>query len=617
MPVHAESIRRRSHFGHRLTKAVWTLAVPAALSAGLVLVLSVWGLLERADGRLYDLALRLLAPPPASGASAAGPVAVVVIDDATLRRYGQWPLPRRCYAALLDLLRTAGARAVGFDLILAEPDRHGPASDAAFARAIREGPPVVLGLAGAAKVRRPDRGGGLVLLPPYSQPLAAFRAAGAGLGHLLALPDSDGVVRQVPLEVVVGESAVPAFCLALVRASSAGPANYGWQSADPNLRLDYRLGAVEQHPLVDVLEGRVRREVFRNKVVIVGASASGLPDRYHTPLTVAGDQVPGVQLQALAVASLFSGGIRRVPDLGTAGLATLSSLAGAAAATAGPWAVLLGLVGGLSVFGLSLLFLTAGWWLPAAQPIAALAAGVVLGLVSAVVIAYRERLHLASLLGRYLSPQVFAELLRQSPKPLLTGEKVDLTVLFADLRGFTDFTAGRSPEEAVEILNRYLDAMVEAVHRAGGTVDKFLGDGVMAFFGAPLPEAGHCRAAVAAALDVVWRTSALGRQLAAEGRPELHVGVGLASGEALVGSIGAENRMDYTAIGPPVNLASRLEALAGADEVLMDARTWRESGMTFGVPHHEEEVEVKGWPHPVTVVRLSVTRVTALLESEE
>ncbi|MDI6869955.1 MAG: adenylate/guanylate cyclase domain-containing protein [Bacillota bacterium] len=590
---------------HQKKRGGWILVGLAVLAAALTFGLERAGLLERAEGWSYDRRLRLLAPARGSEPEKS-PVAVVAVDEESLRRYGQWPLPRHLYGQLLEILRKAGVRAVGFDLLLAEPDRHGPESDDALARAIGDGPPVVLGLAGAAKVRRAGEPV-LTLLPPFSEPLPRFAESGASVGHLLAVPDVDGVVRRLPLEVeVAGRGRVPAFCLALARlagGSAAVPSVIAGARAE--LLLDFRKGGIPVYSLAEVLEGSVSPAALRGRAVVVGVTASGLPDRYHTPLTPAGDPVPGVELQALAVATLLSGGVQALPLSWLSGSTLLAALLGVLAGRTGWGAVPLGLAGLLLLAGSGVVALAAGYWLPVAAPATGLFGALLASLGWGLSVERREQARLAALFGRYLSPEVCRELLRRPDRPSLAGERVHLTVLFADLRGFTAFSAGCAPEEAVDTLNRYLGIMVEAVQRQRGTVDKFLGDGIMAFFGAPLPSANPGRAALAAAREMMTRTAALGRELAAAGRPALPLGVGLASGEALVGSIGTDTRSDYTAIGNPVNLASRLEDLARPGEILVDQETWTAAGEEVPAGSRVEEMEVEGWPVPVTVVRLS------------
>lgn len=592
--------------GRRSLGIALGLATCAALGA---LLLDGAGLLERAEGWSYDRRLRLLAP--ASGRWAKSPVAVVAVDEETLACYGQWPLPRRLYGELLAALEKAGVRAVGFDLLLAEPDRHGAASDLAFAAALDGRPPVVLGFSGAAKVRR-HPGGEFTLLPPWSAPQAEFRRDGVALGHLLAVPDPDGVLRRLPLWAGTPDGPAPAFCLALARFGAHRPATVSAAGGDGvrDLLLDFRRGAVPVYSLAGVLSGAVPARALRGRVVVVGVTAAGVPDRYPTPLTVAGNTVPGVELQGLAVATLLSSGLRSLPYGWLAVSVAGSALWGALAGQAGRWAFPLALAGLLVISAAGLGALAAGYWWKATAPAVALAGALVASLAREAGAARRERRRLEEVFGRYLAPEVFAELLRRPDRPALTGERVHLAVLFADLRGFTAFSAGCPPEEAVETLNAYLRIMVDAVQARRGTVDKFLGDGIMAFFGAPLPAGNPSAAALEAARDLMARTAELGRSLAERGRAALKVGIGLASGEALVGSVGTDARSDYTAIGNPVNLASRLEGLAGPGEILVAADAWDEAGAgedgefdgALGC-WRRETLEIRGWPGPLQVVR--------------
>ncbi len=175
--------------------------------------------------------------------------------------------------------------------------------------------------------------------------------------------------------------------------------------------------------------------------------------------------------------------------------------------------------------------------------------------------------------SRYLSPQVLEQVLASEQRPALQGARHDLTVLFGDIRNFTRFAARYQPEVVVEVLNQYLDIMVDILFTHQGTLDKFLGDGLLALFGTPLPQPDHHCRAVQAALDIQHAIVGLNKSRRGRGEPTLHIGIGINCGEAIVGNIGSEKRMEYTVIGDMVNIAQRLQAQAGGGEILISDRT--------------------------------------------
>jgi adenylate cyclase len=556
--------------------------------------------LDWVEGHTYDWRLRLLAPPPGQLSSEA-PVAIVAVDEETLTRYGSWPLPRSVYARLLGLLGDEGAAVVGFDLLLSEPDRAGPDGDAALAKAIADGPPVVLGMAGATMASRGL--GPVVLKKPWSDPLPLFVGHGAQVGHLLAAPDPDGVLRSLPLQVETERGPQDAFsALVARRVPGAGPQVLK-SLIEPRLLLDFRQGPIPTYSLAQVLERATPRGAFRGRAVVVGATAPGLPDRYATPLSGTGGLWPGVRLQALAVLTLLQGGLRVVGPGLVAALTLAAAAFGVAVPNAGRRATAWGIAGlvGLAVVGL--VAAAAGWWVSLTPAAVALVAGASLSLTWSLASTREERIRLRRTMDRYLTPEVQRKLPEDTLDADPARERVRLALLFADLRGFTAFSLAEGPERTAAMLDRYLSLMVEAVHSQGGTVDKFLGDGILALFRAGPGYRDDCRAAVQAACELLTRVETTAAESLEEGRDALGVGVGVASGEVIVGSVGSAVRADFTVIGDAVNLASRLQRLAQAGEVVCDAGTWAAAGVRCPGGELDEWVHIEGWENPQRVVR--------------
>ncbi|HEV3485797.1 MAG TPA: adenylate/guanylate cyclase domain-containing protein, partial [Vicinamibacterales bacterium] len=309
-----------------------------------------------------------------------------------------------------------------------------------------------------------------------------------------------------------------------------------------------------QKPLVDPSE-------FKNKIVFVGLATSGLVDIFNTPF---GLLVPGIQIHASMADSLLSNKfIRPAPDAArlwtTVGFAMLVGLMAALlpylAAAAGALLI-------VSVWTwYSLTAFDDGLWLNMTQPLMSIGIALFAGTAYQYFVEGAEKRVVKRLFGRYVSKDVYQQLVSNPELAELGGKRREMSVLFSDIRGFTTVTEKGDPEELVAQLNEYFSRMVEIVFRHKGTVDKFVGDMVMALFGAPLDDADHAEHAVTAAVDMVRELGELNQKWAAEGRAQLDIGIGVNSGDMIAGNIGSSSIMSYTVIGDNVNLGARLESL--------------------------------------------------------
>ncbi len=642
--------------------ASWLGPVALVLTLGL----SQPSFVTRMRDQLFDLYQRS-AP---RGYDARTPVRIVDIDDASIAKLGQWPWPRTQVAALVDRLRGAGAAAIAFDIVFSEGDRTSAeafvagiadaarrtavrtalegarSNDAALAEAL--GPaPVVLGLvltqdgadpsfvapygmaqAGGDAVAFVPRFGGAVV------PLPSLVERAAGLGALNWLPDGDQTVRRVPLLLSLGGRLVPSLALESLRVAQG--ASTFLVRADARGGVDsVRVGAVTVPsaptgdmrvrftghrperfiPAQRVLAGGFDRGEVEGRIVIVGSSSAGLTDIRATPVDPA---MPGVEVQAQAIEGLLAGTRLLRPAWSVVELYGGAALALALAAT-------LPLVPAMASAATAALgtgaIVGASWWafrdrqllidpiMPSAMLLFAY-----LGGVSALFRAeQRDRRFVQDAFGRFVSPTVVARLAREPGLLALGGESRPLTVMFTDLRNFSAIAERMSPQDLTRFMNRYLSPMSEIVLAHGGTVDKYIGDAIMAFWNAPLPDAAHGARAARAALAMVEALPALRTELSAnvEGVPPIRCGIGLASGPCVVGNLGSRLRFDYSALGDDVNLASRLEALTrvyGVDILAAEATVLLAPGLAW---LEVDSVVVAGRGAPTRIMTLLGDEATA------
>ncbi len=555
------------------------------------------------------------------GARPRSDIVAVSFTDDSLRQLGAWPLPRRVHAQLIDVLSEAGAKVIVFDVLFTEG--RGDSDDAALAEAVRRSGRVVLpavaqltaSTKGAPEAVRVDR------------PFGGLLEGAVSVGAANVLPDADGVVRSAPLYFSDEGSVLPSLALAGAAAYTGQPFTVtpvGDGAAEVRLGLstlpvdrfgrllleyDGTAGSVPSIDAMRVLAGQFPPDFFKGRLVLVGPAATGVGDRWLTPFSVL-DRAPGpgLEVQAAAIQTILNGGWRRMvePGTGQAVVFGLGALGAVWAGLAGGLAALSGLV--LLAAGFVVVVwrvFLAGTFVPLLTPLVALAAGGGAAVATRWRREERERRRLDSLFGRYVSREV-AVALRDHPELVeLGGEEAEVTILFADLRGFTGLAERLPPAKLVEVLNRYLSAMAGAVFDNGGTLDKYTGDGVMAFFNAPIRQDDHAQRAVQAAVEIRRRVAEIRRGLEVPGEaPE--VGVGLNAGTALVGNIGTRERLEYTVIGDEVNLAARLKDVAGPGEILAGRLVMERTGPGHGW-REWGRVEVRGRTQPVSVFALGET----------
>jgi adenylate cyclase len=571
-------------------KALRGLAVGLAVFA-LAFLLGLLKVFQPLEWKSWDARLQLLADP----GRASSDIVLLAVDQSSLDVYEKeqglgWPWPRQIYVPVLDFLKAGGAKAVFFDLMLTEGSTYGIDDDRLLAEAMTRAGNVFLpvflsaeeGEAAAGGTRLLERsaldrsrvpGPAIHALKSVSLPVDELAAAAVKMGNVQFVPDGDSVYRRLPLVFRYGDWLLPALPLAMAEFISEGmdlnkvPLD---RSGKMILRFfgpertykTYSIGAIinSQTRIEEGLDPQVQPREFTGKTVIIGTTAAGLLDFRPTPF---GGVYPGMEILATTLDNIVHGGaIRQAP----AAVTWVSVLF--FALLAGMGTSMLKKTGHLAALGLSLPALAAagsllaartGVWVEFVAPaFAALSA-----FIAAALLGYgvegRQRRFIKNAFRFYLSPQVIERVLDNPSLLRLGGERREITAFFSDVAGFTSISEGLSPEDLVGLLNAYLSEMTDIILDLGGTLDKYEGDAIIAFWNAPLDLPDHALRACRAALRCQRRLAERREDFRRRYGHEVRMRVGINSGPAIVGNMGSERRFDYTAMGDTMNLASRLE----------------------------------------------------------
>lgn len=525
-----------------LRRATVGLAIPLACLLGAFEPVERWG---------YDLQFLLR-----GARSPQAPIVLIAINEDSFDELDlPWPWPRDVHARLLDRVTAASPAVIGLDIVFAEPSARGPADDRVLAEAIGRAGRVILA---AALTVVSEAGYEKIDLNP---PIPLLRERAAGFGPVNIVPDADAVVRHVKLGHRHQQRDFPSFALEVYRAArQAGVPAKPFDAV--SFLVNYRggPGTFLTVPYHRVVNGEVPPETFAGKIVLVGATSLVLHDLYRAPFAPQGD-MSGVEIHANTLETMLLGiPIRQVPRLAVAGLALAAGALAIWAAQRLPAirALLLILLAGAAYAGVSLAaFAWMNVWSDVGTVLGALLVAYGASVIETVIREQRQRRRLS----RFFSPDVVDEVIRQRDGAGLECARRTLTVLFSDIRGFTSMSEKMQPEEVAAFLREYLTAMTDVVFKHGGTVDKYMGDGLMALFNVPLERPDHAERAVRAALEFQQRLRPLAARFRARYGADVRCGIGINTGEAVVGIIGSEQRLEYTAIGDAVNLGSRLETV--------------------------------------------------------
>jgi adenylate cyclase len=606
-------------------------------------------LLDQLELKTYDMRLRALPKV------APKHVTIAAIDEKSLAKLGRWPWSRATFAELVQRLDELGAKVIAFDVFFSE--RESARADGQFARAIAASGKVVLGTVfllnreearhlGAARLEaamrsiapqaianvratgdaRPE----FQMEEPFGvlANIAELQTSAAHTGHINVLPDIDGVIRRTPLVLRHDGRYFPAFDVQVARAFLGGPplsvelAAYGIAGVsigerqiplDEDGRLLVRYRGPERTfaavSIADILSGKADAALLRDRVVLIGNTAQGIGDIRVTPY---GRAFPGVEVRANIIEGLLEGEVLSRPEwmklLDAAGLVLIGL-------------VMVGLLGRLGVAGAGILaaallaaylfaatalFRGEGLWLNVVYPSLLIALLFTSATLVQYFFAFSEKRYLKLAFQHYVPPAVVDGLVSGADRLRLGGEKRELTVLFSDIRGFTTMSEAMSPEDLVKLMNEYFTAMTDKVFEHRGSLDKYIGDAVMAVYGAPVAEPRHAALACRTALEMLTVLDELKVGWKSRGLPVVDIGVGINTGPMIVGNMGSASRFNYTVVGDAVNLASRIESInkTYGTNILVSEYTYEVVKDEFPFAREIDNIRVRGRTQPVRLYEL-------------
>ena len=592
-------------------------------------------------------------------------ILILDIDEKSLSEIGQWPWSRSVLSELVD--QTNLSAALAFDIVFAEADRTGskelmnlyknnndfvkslkglPDNDDLFANSIKDHGTVVLGAIPSNSLKNNfQMRFGLIqqgddpkkFLREYKgiqTNLKILNSSSAGIGSM-SIGNNDSIIRKLPLFENINGSLVPSLSLELLRvaigastyqiksSNASGETAFGEETGinhvklgnliiptnpDGSVWIHYPEVSVDSISVSDIIKQKYPKDFFKDKILIVGTSAPGLFDLRSTPLK---NNVPGVKIIADLTDQILSGSFLQRPDW-IFGLELFTGLTLAILITI--FIQFLGPIGGLSVFlignGISIFgsFYIFENYLFLIDPISPL----VICLISYLVITFfnflfteLERRKVRNAFSQYMSP-VMVETLAQSNKSLkLGGERREMTFLFSDIRGFTAISEKYKddPESLTVLINSILTVLSDEVLDHDGTIDKYMGDCIMAFWNAPSEDPFHREKSIEAAFKMSEALNKLNESLDRKGENKLSIGIGINSGECIVGNMGSEKRFDYTVLGDAVNLASRLEGQSGnyGMQIILGEETIKKISKDAYLQFELDLISVKGKSEPTSI----------------
>jgi adenylate cyclase len=521
--------------------------------------------LEAFESKTYDLRFRDM-----RGAIPLEPnIGIITIDDKSVAELGRYPWNRKQYARLLDKLKAAQVKAVMFDAFF--PEREDQENDRAFASATKRAGNVVL-----AELFEYGQDGQVT---GVTRSIPEIEGAALGVGNINFLPDDDGVNRRSPLLIELEGKLTPSLGM-MAAMLALGEKEYTIESYEVVLgerRIpvgeNYSMwvnftgppGGYPRYSFTDVVNGRIPAEQLTGKILFLGATAPGIYDMRVTPFH---GNTPGVEVHATVADNIITG--RFIRQGGWEALLDLLSivLMGALAFVMTTRLRLYGAIPATTILLAAYIWFayymfSGGHWINIIYPTLSAILALLVGGSFRYLVLERSAREMRSMFSSYLSPKLVARLEKDPEAAKIGGDSKEVTVLFTDIKSFTTFSESHPPQEVVSRLNEYLGAMVQVIEQHDGTIDKFIGDGIMAYWGAPLPQPDHAILALRCITSMADRMHELRENWEKQGVEPFSIRGGIQSGEVVAGNVGfAGKKMEYTVIGDTVNQAARLEGTA-------------------------------------------------------
>ena len=520
------------------------------------------------DNKFHDQQLQKNKP-----AKVASPIVILTIDDESFDKFNIWPWPRTIYSSLTRILTQGQAKVIGFDLNFDSHTSYNKADDLEFSQALSAAHNTVL----ATKFAQTR--GEIKFLDPIE-----VLKKNSYLGLVHPQIDKDSIIRRYSLLTKLNQRFHPSFALQIISLYLNTPINNTTlKVADSSIYLKdlkipldkdgkliinylkspHEFEIIPSIPISKVLEKdflKFNPDIFKDKIVLIGATSQYLQDLYPTPIAKV---MPGVFIHAQAINTIITQNFfHYIPHIfyfflilaSTIFTAFFSIRSKVFYSLSGLIAMIIGFIL-ISNIAFSHLIII---------DIFVITLAIALTYLASIILRFiheeKEKKEIRGIFNQYVSPAIVNELLADKEKLKLGGDKKTVSVFFSDIRSFTTFSESHSPEEVISQLNEYLNAMTEVIFEFNGTLDKFVGDEIMAIWGSPLPQDDHALIAVRCALRQLEILKSLQEKWQREGRPVLDIGMGISTGEVIVGNIGAEKSKDFTVIGDVVNLGARLEA---------------------------------------------------------
>ncbi len=549
--------------------------------------------------------------------STSGNIVIIAIDDKSFQwtKY-EWPWPRAYLAQIVNAVNQGGAQVVGLDILLTEPGKD-PDGDEALAQALSQSPSSVSDL---LIFRDPQQN-----MVSLDLPIKPYRNALKAMGITTIIQDKDAVTRSIQAYDTYGDQVYYnwAFQVASQYLKSSPPSN-----ANPNgltfngqrvplhnglLLVNYNgpAGTYPTYSAYQVALGDVLKEnpnAFKDKIVLIGATTITLHDVYATPFS-AQQPMAGVEVVANAVDTILNGHYLRetLPWAALLIIIFMAILASFISRIQRPSLTIAIMAVGMILYAAVtyFTFLMEGLYIPTVAPQLMLFLGVVLPTLEQSVSQELEKRRVRNLFSRFISPEMVDQLIGTQDINSL-NKRANLSILFSDIRGFTTLSEKLAPEEVVSVLNPYLEAMTKVIEKFGGTVDKYEGDAIVAFFGEPVVHEDHALRAVRTAAEMHKALADLHQLWGKQGRPfRIEIGIGVNSGEVFVGLLGSAQRINYTIIGDNANLASRLQDLTKTYQwpILISGSTYDQVKDEFEA-ELADSVIVKGRSESIKVYKL-------------